>query len=79
METATFPPPPPKWAMKGSIELRRARGETVIRRQAPGTLALRGMQIWISDAGGLGEIGPWRKEESDPSVCPEGRKDRKAC
>lgn len=55
------------------------QGETIIRLQAPGTLALPGMQIWITDSGCLGEIGPWRKEERDPSVCPEGRRDGKAC
>lgn len=64
--------------MKGSTEP-VCQGEAIIRRQAPGTLALLGMQIWIPDAGCLGEIGPWRKEQRDPSVCPEGRRDGKAC
>lgn len=54
------------------------QGEAIIRLQAPGNLALPGVQIWITDAGCWGETGPWRKEERDSSVCPGGRKDGKA-
>lgn len=53
-------------------------GETIIRLQAPGEPGPAGKKIWIADVVCEGEIGPWRKEERDPNVCPEGRKDGKA-
>lgn len=54
----------------------RGEGKVPWNLGEPGAhLGLQALGSMAPPKAGLGEIRCWRKEERDPSICPEGRED----